>query len=288
MQNLNLIFGLMSLAGLLVIFPISYKLPLNYKKIGHAVGLSLLHLGIYSLMWTNQDRLLATSLILVEGGLILMWDPFKLFGDQFQKILLTTGQVFFASGLALNLSLLTNFPYWLWILPALLFALPRFVTKLKPYTWLLFSTGIICILVFLGLIGWNLYKKLEPKFSKNLATTQAQSIDDTLSSTQNSQQQTTDTNADVATPNIHTKNTTEIEDKTPKNEGPFSNAIKAADHKLTETITENEALKLKNKQLESELNFLKLSVEKQQQELNKTLEKIESLKKSLDQPPRFD
>lgn len=152
------LFGFI-VVGVLILYPITPRYFFDKKPFWLSLGFILVHLGIFGILWQHLPRLILLSVMLFEMGIVSEWDPLSMWPDRYKGKLHAINIILVAAGLVLALSFLIGFPPWLWMIPLLLFLIPNLSEGLKTQKKVMFPLALIVTLVFLGMMGTQIYKK---------------------------------------------------------------------------------------------------------------------------------
>lgn len=158
----TLLFASVLFLGLLIIYPIAPRYFQQTRLFGITCGVVLAHIGIYGLLWYHANKFITASLLMVEGGIFVIWDPFKLCPETYKKLVRVVGNILMALGLITSLSFFTHFPIWLWIFPAAGMLLPYLIPPLQKYIKPILAVSLGLILLYLVIIGVKIYHRFNP------------------------------------------------------------------------------------------------------------------------------
>ncbi len=250
MLNTNLFFILILTIGLGIIYPLTPRYFSNTKKLWVTIGAVLFHIGLYGLLWLHLVHVLTLSLFFVEGGIFVLWNPLHIFAETYRKPARLVGNLLIACGAIISVSYYTLFPFWPWAIPAIGFLIPFLIPPLRRYSKLILTLSTLLILLYGSIIGYRVYNQFRSPPQKVIEVIEAPEITPTPL-TEGVPTETTPTPPPIVTP--------------PPTPGPLSEAIHEADEKL--------------KGVDEENVHLKEQVETLQNQIKANQEKIEELKK---------
>lgn len=250
MLNSNLFFIFLFSLGALIIYPLTPRYFSQTKKFWLTVGAVLLHIGLYGVLWLHLVHVITISLFLIEGGTFVLWDPLTIFGEPHRKLYRLIGNLLIISGAILSVSYYTSFPFWPWAIPAIGFLLPFLIPPLHAFSKPILTVSTLLVLVYGSLIGYRIYQQVTPKKSQTPTSMEMPAIEGTVP------------------PPLELAAPQHLSPPVPTG-GPLSDMIREGDEKL--------------KGLENENTRLKTELENLQNQIKENQEKIEELKKVVNQ-----
>lgn len=265
------LFILLVVMGTIILYPLTPKFFPEHKKTGLAIGIVVIHLGAYGLLWGSVSSYLIISFILIEAGFFALWDPLRLCPPNQREKARSAGVLFMVGGILCGISTLTHFPPWLWIIPALLYLAPQVLSIFRAYQRLLATMAIIIIAAYLAIMGFSIYRSTYRSADNGKINAQKTEVKPAPNATEQSltASVTPQQVPDVQTPAAPT--------------GPIASAIQDIDEKIRALEEEKRKLALKTEALQAENKTLKENLDEKTLKIEEQTKTIEELKKLVNQ-----
>lgn len=154
-------FGLTGIVGLAIMIA-GLKLSDRPKKIFETLGAVVFHVGVFGILYFKLSVTLFVSLVSLVLSLFVLIDPLKISLHVNKKIYQRVGYSLLLLSLTFFTMYFTNFPVWLWLIPLVVYALPRVIPPFKKQEALLTVMASVCTFVYLALITYAVYTRFYP------------------------------------------------------------------------------------------------------------------------------
>ncbi|MBI4411466.1 MAG: hypothetical protein HY541_03165 [Deltaproteobacteria bacterium] len=272
------VFIVLIVLGLVILYPITPRYFKETKKLWITVGTILIHIGAYGLLWLHLPGVVFVSLLLFEAGLFVVWDPFHLCPPPQKKLVNTIGFIVTAAGVIISLSIFTSFPLWLWALPLIIALLPYVVPPLGRQSRSILALSIILVIVYLGIMGLNTWRRLVPEGEKTVGTGLA-------GSETKSEKTPAPETPPLPPPSLPGEKTVTPAPTVPlagEPPGPVTRALQGIDKRMQELEEENARLKMELETLRNENLKLRESMVGKNREIEQQKEQIEGIKGAVE------
>lgn len=283
-------FGLTGIVGLAIMIA-GLKLSDRPKKIFETLGAVVFHVGVFGILYFKLSITLFVSLVSLVLSLFVLIDPLKISLHVNKKIYQRAGYSLLMLSLTFFTMYFTNFPVWLWLIPLVVYALPRLIPPFKKQEALLTVMASVCVFVYLALITYAVYTRFYPDNANiEMVSWFTEDAENGLMSTIDSDQKKLMEKLEATTPHaafdpgltqsplspdshtvtptapsLHADNTADITDPDANREefrllsqdGPFTKSLREADIRFLKLKDEYKRLKQKNLELEKENAELK-------------------------------
>lgn len=165
-MSLTLFLFIVSLLiGLIIVFPLTPKFFPEEKKVAYTLGGILSHTGLYGILWIVVPHFILISILLLELGILMLWDPLGWFPPQHKKNMHLISYVLIVAGLVTGISFAELFPLWLWILPIVIYLIPQVVKPWRQHNRLFVAASISISVAYCILIGFKIHKYFQDDIS---------------------------------------------------------------------------------------------------------------------------